>query len=828
MLSKLIQQPQKTSGRNISTSWPSNEKYARIRTETYACYLEKLKTMAFVNIPLDPLVKKLGVSESSICSAFGISPKNYDKSKGSRTEQSQQAILAGLQEHINDLQKKGTVIDQIALDNLKIGDVRSIRTETYAYYLEKLKTRAFVNIPLVPLAKKLGVSISQIYTAFGISYVNYDKTKGSKIEQLQQAILAGLQEHINDLQKKGTAIDPVVLTNLQITNASHTAGASRGYYRLSLHLTSPRANWFETRPVYIINGKSFSHAQIQRFVKANQQQVYVDNVWVDIPLDIFRYMQKCLRKWAKQIDEDAYGLPPPGAASLLGGMPKKMTDILQKEEYLEEILDGLHRTGKPGVVSLPKGLAEPVHTYQEQGYQWLYFLQRHGFGGILADDMGVGKTLQTLLLLAKLKQTGRLAKPALIVMPKTALSWQIWEKEGARFLPGQFKILTISGSARERAAQIKTSAKYDIAVTSYPALCADREIYSAQEFSGLILDEAQTIKNPKTRYARTVKNQSLVKASWRLALSGTPIENSLYDLWSIFDFLMPGFLGDNKNQFAKLFGHEDANKLRKVIYPFILRRTLPDTNPHLPASRTIHLPYALSPAESNIYNGLVDKQNKLKGIDQVKEFFKYSMLLQQVCNHIEYLPEYFNKKAMVKSSKFQLFNELLQKKLRNPENKIVIFSKWPSTLKIIAKYLQEQRIDSLHLYGDDASDDREAAIRKFNGDPKQRIFLCSLMAGSTGIPLTAANVAIHYDLWWNPAVDNQATARVLRPGQTREVEIYYLYAKDTIETNILVTQKRKYELINKVLGKDSLDGKDFTQEIWESFFWDKNESSDNP
>ncbi|MDR2429178.1 MAG: DEAD/DEAH box helicase [Candidatus Margulisbacteria bacterium] len=817
-----------TDGRKISTSLPPNEKCVRLRTEVYACYLKELETKAFADIPIWPLEKQLGVSKSPIYTAFGFNSKNM---KGDRVTELQKAILPGLQDYIQNLQKAGMVINPAVLDNLeKTTKVTlspaEIKQSTYEYYLKELEAKAFADIPIWPLVNILGVSKSPIYTAFG---VNVKNIKGDRVAELQKAILPGLQDYIQNLQDNGTVISPSVLTNLQITGA-RSAADSRGTYRLALRLTRPRTNCFNARPVYIINGKSFTHAQIQRFVQAKQEQVYVDNVWVDIPLKIFRYLQKCLNKWAKQIDEETYSLSPAGAAALLGGRPAEMDDILEKEEDLQEILDGLRRLEKPGSVSLPQGLAEQVHTYQEQGYQWLYFLQRHGFGGILADDMGVGKTLQTLLLLARLKQTGQLVKPALIVLPKTALSWEIWEKESARFLPGQLKILTVSGGdPASRAAQIQRSAQYDILLTSYPLLSADRAAYSAQEFSGLILDEAQYIRNPKTLIARTIKNQRLLKADWRLALTGTPIENSLYDLWSIFDFLMPGYLGDSQRQFAELFRQEDPDKLRKAIYPFILRRTLPDTHPDLPASQTTYLPYALSPEESNIYNGLLDKQVELKSIDHQKEFFKYATLMLKLCNHTDYLPrEYFNAKALrVKSTKFQLFNKLLQEKLAGADNKIVVFSKWPSTLKIIAKYLQAQEIDFQHLYGTDTASARETAIRKFNADPRQRIFLCSLMAGSTGIPLTAANVVIHYDLWWNPAVDAQATARILRPGQTRNVEIYYLYAQDTIEEAMRNVQERKYELITQILSKDNVDlGKDFTQEMWQSAFWD--EKTDNP
>ena len=455
-------------------------------------------------------------------------------------------------------------------------------------------------------------------------------------------------------------------------------------------------------------------------------------------------------------------------------------------------------------VAVPKGFALELRPYQLEGLAWLQHLRRHGLGGILADDMGLGKTAQTLAHLLVEKRARRLGKPALIVLP-TSLVFN-WQREAERFAPA-LKVLSLRGSGRAEAfAQIPD---HDVCLTTYPLLWRDREQLAAHEYHSLILDEAQTVKNAASQAAQVVR---MLKAEHRLCLTGTPLENHLGELWSQFDFLLPGFLGDAKDFTARwrspIEKRGDVVRrdiLARRIAPFILRRRKEDVAKELPPKTIVVRSVELEGRQRDLYETVRATMDKRIREEIAARGFARSQILildallklRQVCCDPRLLKTEVAAKVKERA-KLDLLMDMLPE-LVDEGRKVLLFSQFTGMLALIAAELEARDIRFVMLTGDTA--DRETPVRQFQ-DGAVPVFLISLKAGGVGLNLTAADTVIHYDPWWNPAAEHQATDRAHRLGQTKSVFVYKLVVAGSIEEKILALQDKKAELAAGILGED--------------------------
>jgi SNF2 family DNA or RNA helicase len=458
---------------------------------------------------------------------------------------------------------------------------------------------------------------------------------------------------------------------------------------------------------------------------------------------------------------------------------------------------------------VPSHLDRVLRNYQKTGFKWMKALYHNGFGGILADEMGLGKTLQTIAFLSsELSEQGRDKSPALVVAP-TSLIYN-WEAEIQRFSP-ELKVLVLSGNKATRTEKLQDLGDMDIIITSYPLIRRDIEYYEDFHFSCCILDEAQQIKNPLSMNAKSVKR---INAGGYLALTGTPMENSLMELWSIFDFLMPGYLLSSA-KFSKRYetpivknNSTDALKdLNRRIRPFILRRLKKDVMLELPPKIEHKLLVEMTEEQKEVYMAyLAAVKGELE--DEIEaEGFKNSKLkilsaltrLRQICCD----PSVFLEDYQGESGKLLALQELLEETL-DGGHRVLLFSQFTSMLKIIESALASTGISTLYLDGSTPTESRLDMVNSFNSG-KGEVFLISLKAGGTGLNLTGADVVIHYDPWWNPAVEDQATDRAHRIGQQKTVEVIRLISRGTIEEKICALQERKSSMIKEVVGQGSTD-----------------------
>ncbi|MEA1916849.1 MAG: DEAD/DEAH box helicase [Campylobacterota bacterium] len=476
---------------------------------------------------------------------------------------------------------------------------------------------------------------------------------------------------------------------------------------------------------------------------------------------------------------------------------KGSREILELSAKLKNF-DGIKR------VEPPKVLNATLRDYQQSGLNWLNFLYEFKFAGILADDMGLGKTIQTLAHLSRLKEESKLNKPSLIVMPTSLIA--NWKNEAKKFTPN-LNVLSLHGSDRaDRFDEVENS---DILLTTYALIIRDKEKFDKLQFSYIILDEAQKIKNPKTKMAIAIKE---FKSEYRLALSGTPIENHLGELWSIFSFLMPGFL-DTLSFFKKYYqtpiekdrSFSRQEILNKRIKPFMIRRTKELVASELPDKSEIIKYTQFESKQSALYESIrVAMEEKVrqtvesKGLGSSHITILDALLkLRQVCCDPSLL-KIKEAQKIKDSAKLELFLDLVDELLLEGR-KILVFSQFTSMLSIIEKKLKLKKINYSKLTG--STTKREEAINQFTKG-RADIFLISLKAGGVGLNLVEADTVIHYDPWWNPAVENQATDRAYRIGQTKAVFVYKLIVENTIEQKILELQKKKEIIQDGIYDED--------------------------
>ena len=445
-----------------------------------------------------------------------------------------------------------------------------------------------------------------------------------------------------------------------------------------------------------------------------------------------------------------------------------------------------------------------LRPYQQSGLDWLQFLREYSLGGILADDMGLGKTVQAIAHLLHERESGRAQHPSLVIAPTSLMT--NWRQETERFAPG-LKVLVLHGVDRKQ--HFEKLAEHDLIVTSYPLLPRDQDVLLAQPFHYVVLDEAQFIKNPKTQYAQIVCQ---LQAQYRVCLTGTPMENHLGELWSLFNFLLPGFLGDEV-RFRKVFRNPiekgQSEERRKIlahrIAPFMLRRRKEEVVKELPPKTEIIQKVELTGAQRDLYETIrlamhakVREEVANKGFSRAHIIILDALLkLRQVCCDPRLL-KFDAAQKITESAKLQLLMDLLPEMI-SEGRRVLLFSQFTSMLALIEPELAKAKIPYVLLTGQ--TTDRATPIQNFQ-EGQVPLFLISLKAGGTGLNLTAADTVIHYDPWWNPAVENQATDRAHRIGQEKKVFVYKLITVGTVEEKILELQTRKRELVEGLLNEE--------------------------
>ncbi|MBS0637102.1 MAG: DEAD/DEAH box helicase family protein, partial [Verrucomicrobia bacterium] len=511
----------------------------------------------------------------------------------------------------------------------------------------------------------------------------------------------------------------------------------------------------------------------------------------------------------KRLNDSTFELP---LWILVNLLPERFVGLplqVKLSKGLTKIQDQIFDPKITNAPDVPKTVRAELRHYQKDGCDWLARLRTMGLNGILADDMGLGKTLQAIVAISQYFENRKqnpqddLPGRCFIVCPTSLVD--NWKEEFSHFQP-TLKVTTVTGTPQERKKTISDK-KWDVLITSYGLVQKDIELYEQMSFGYLILDEAQAIKNRETRNARSVKK---IPARHKLILTGTPLENSLEDLWSLFDFLMPGLVGSPErfiNTYIKpqagLSGQLEV--LRRKISPFVLRRMKQDVLQDLPPISHIVYHCHLSPSQQDLYSSYAkqatEQLKKLvekEGFDKVRIHVLATLTrLKQICCH----PAIFAKEAAEPgdSSKYEMLLDLIGGLIES-NHKTVIFSQYTRMLGILRDDLKKMGVKFAYLDG--SSKNRLSIVKQFNEDESCPLFLVSLKAGGSGLNLVGADTVIHYDMWWNPAVENQATDRVWRMGQKQAVSSYKLITMGTIEEKILELQNRKKELLKEIVQTD--------------------------
>lgn len=526
-------------------------------------------------------------------------------------------------------------------------------------------------------------------------------------------------------------------------------------------------------------------------------------------------LREGLNLTAKQLKQETVQLPKYRALYLDSELQAKTSLSVERSRDFRALIRDM-KTVDDNDFEVPASLSKTLREYQKKGFLWLKTLAHNGFGGILADDMGLGKTLQVIaFLLSEQEEKGKKKnRPSLIVCPASLV--YNWESELHRFAPELVSRLII-GSVQERQALIASIEPGEICITSYELLKRDVKLYEEVDFGCQVIDEAQYIKNHNTKAAKSVKS---IQAGFRVALTGTPVENRLSELWSIFDFLMSGFL-HSYDRFRKemenpiVQGQDEAamERLRKMTHPFILRRLKKDVLKDLPDKIEKNMFTRLDGEQQKLYDAHV-KQLQLFLDGTSEEEFSSSKI--QILSQLTRLRQICCDPALVyenyqgTSGKTQMCIELISNAV-SAGHKILLFSQFTTMLSDLENRLEQEEISYYILTGATSKEKRSRMVKAFNEDDTS-VFLISLKAGGTGLNLTAADMVIHFDPWWNLAVQNQATDRAHRIGQKNVVTVYKLIAQDTIEDKILELQERKKNLADQILTGRGMESVDFNRE----------------
>jgi SNF2 family DNA or RNA helicase len=560
-----------------------------------------------------------------------------------------------------------------------------------------------------------------------------------------------------------------------------------------------------------IGGQRLTKAEFDRLVALGTPLVEINNEWVELRPQDIRSAQTFFESRKDQMSlslEDALRIST-GDTQMIEKLP-----VLGFEASgpLQELINTL-TSGNQSIaaISPPQGFQGELRPYQVRGVSWLAFLERWGLGACLADDMGLGKTPQLLGLLLHLQEQDSLDQPSLLVCPTSVMG--NWEREVKRFAPS-LKIVVHHGDRRSQGkAFAKAVQGKQLVITSYSLVHRDLKDLQTVTWQGVVLDEAQNVKNAEAKQSQAVRQ---LDAQFRVALTGTPVENRLTELWAIMDFLNPGYLGP-KNFFQRRFAvpierygdTASLRTLRSLVQPFILRRLKTDRSiiQDLPEKQEMTVFCGLSAEQASLYQHLVEQS--LVDIESADGIQRHGMILalltklKQVCNHPQLFTEAHESSTDFRlgSGKLQRLEEMLEEVLAEGDRSL-IFTQFAEWGKLLQPYLEKTfGREVIFLYGGSSKKQREEMIDRFQNDPQgPRVFILSLKAGGVGLNLTRANHVFHYDRWWNPAVENQATDRVFRIGQTRNVQVHKFVCTGTLEEKIHEIIESKKALSEQVVG----------------------------
>ncbi|MEH2188678.1 MAG: DEAD/DEAH box helicase [Nostoc sp.] len=558
-----------------------------------------------------------------------------------------------------------------------------------------------------------------------------------------------------------------------------------------------------------IGGQTISKAEFDKLVALNSPLVEINGEWVELRPQDIKTAQTFFTTRKDQMAlslEDALRLST-GDTQAIEKLPVVSFDA---SGALQELIGALNNNQAIAPLPTPAGFKGQLRPYQERGAAWLSFLERWGLGACLADDMGLGKTIQFIAFLLHLKEQDALENPTLLVCPTSVLG--NWEREVNKFAPS-LKILQYHGDKRPKGkAFLEAVKKHDLIVTSYSLLHRDIKSLQSVSWQIIVLDEAQNVKNPEAKQSKAVRQ---LEATFRIALTGTPVENRLQELWSILDFLNPGYLG-NKQFFQRRFAMPiekygdtaSLTQLRSLVQPFILRRLKSDRDiiQDLPDKQEMTVFCGLTGEQAALYQQIVEQSlveiESAEGLQRRGMILALLTKLKQICNH----PAQYLKQATLEphnSAKLLRLEEMLEEVLAEGD-RALIFTQFAEWGKLLKPYLEKQLgREIFFLYGSTSKKQREEMIDRFQHDPQgPPIMILSLKAGGVGLNLTRANHVFHFDRWWNPAVENQATDRVFRIGQTRNVQVHKFVCTGTLEEKIHDMIESKKQLAEQVVGAD--------------------------
>jgi superfamily II DNA or RNA helicase len=580
-------------------------------------------------------------------------------------------------------------------------------------------------------------------------------------------------------------------------------------------ITPSGEQWFDCEVTYATaSGERFSTADIQRLLRSGQTHARLrDGRFALIDTGAVEELQEVLLDCSPQQHEGKYRIPNQQAGFLVSSLRQQEDWQLRAPSTWMESAG--RQTGETRLEPPPLRELDPIlRSYQKTGVAWFHFLRQNQFGGILADEMGLGKTLQTLAFLrtvleSRSAQPGAAPLPNLVVCP-TSLVFN-WAAEAKKFTP-TLRVLALQGAQRRNL--FGRIPQADLVITSYALIRRDADVYREIQFDTVILDEAQHIKNRQTQNAQSVKT---IRSHHRLVLTGTPMENSVLDLWSIYDFLMPGYLGAAKDfreryeiPITREKDSQAQNRLARRVRPFLLRRLKREVARDLPEKIEQVSFCELTEDQRGLYQQLLQSSRQeilnsvgAQGLQKSRMVILNALLrLRQICCDLRLL-NLENINPDTASGKLDLFSELLQEVL-DGGHRVLVFSQFVRMLTLLRQKLEAEGVD--YSYLDGSTPNRPEVVEQFQNNERIPVFLISLKAGGVGLNLTGADTVIHFDPWWNPAVEDQATDRAHRIGQNRVVTSYKLITRDTVEEKILHLQSRKRSLIQGTLGEEQFAG----------------------
>jgi SNF2 family DNA or RNA helicase len=554
-----------------------------------------------------------------------------------------------------------------------------------------------------------------------------------------------------------------------------------------------------------LGGEPLTFKELQDLAALKSGLVKVRGQWVELnPEEI----QAAVDFWKKQAKGEATAREVVRMALGAQGAPGSIPfEGVRATGWIAKVLSELEGRTPFEELPTPRRFEGTLRPYQVRGYSWLSFLRRLGLGACLADDMGLGKTIQTLSLIQKdWESNGR--KPLLLISPMSVVS--NWRKEAARFTP-DLPVMIHHGAARTKGKTFKSEAKkHSIVISSYALLHRDFEIFKSVPWAGVVLDEAQNIKNPETKQAKAAR---ALEAGYRIALTGTPVENNVGDLWSIMEFLNPGFLG-SQSEFRRAFfipiqanrDREATELLKRITGPFVLRRLKTDKSviADLPDKMEMKVFCTLTKEQASLYEAVVkdvaDALDASEGIQRKGIVLATLSKLKQVCNHpAQFLGD--NSSISNRSGKLARLTEMIEEIL-DIGDRTLIFTQFTEMGAILRRHLQDSfGREVLFLHGGVSKKQRDRMVERFQAEENgPGIFILSLKAGGTGLNLTKANHVFHFDRWWNPAVENQATDRAFRIGQVKNVQVHKFICAGTLEERIDEMIEKKKEISEGVVG----------------------------